>query len=733
MAAPKPKPQVEFAEVAGQYQFSNQVIIRPLTKEDADSQGLDKVEFIDARTKALNTINRLSNGQIFHNKRLDHFVISVPSGKTETSLANELLSTGNFSWVEPNYILGPDVESGVMDVDSNSAGDNFNSWVPTGCFPNTYLSNGEQWHHYWLKSCEAWNIRSGSPDITVCVIDSGVNRFHKDLTGFRRKEGWDMRWLLNQAVTTPPAGWPFPAPNDPYRRESSFGLLASVTDEHGHGTHCVGLAAAFPNGFGCVGSGAGISHRSINVNESITGGFGVSMATLNAAITHAADLGDKVISSSIRLYPANLQSRREAAIYARNRGSLVFQSAGNQARVATHPEAFRDDSYAYRNSRLVLIGALGWCGSTAPGTEIRRTDYSAFGPGVSLWAPGGGNTTPTCSFSRIGTTSIISTAHNSNNGYVGMAGTSMATPIAAGVAALVWSRNPSLTPDEVYDILERNSDTIIVRGSNGVDYEAKAINSYKALLENATTNTSPSIPIRAALNDLVTLDLPAPEEPIVIGTTDIEKPKDKSVEEPLYCQFPSRLALTGFILDCIKQLFSTSRNIMHPQVQDFFWNSETTDNPLKAPYQLIIEDAFNFDINKAGIRPAILVKAGPWQESKFVIGDNGMRGDTYHKRINGQHSVQVVAKSIAQAELIAREVQGYLSHFGPLLREHADLIKWEVPGLQEPSKLEEQSENVVISINISYELIYSWDLLPDTSRLIRQIVFNAIMNTNKET
>lgn len=215
--------------------------------------------------------------------------------------------------------------------------------------------------------------------------------------------------------------------------------------------------------------------------------------------------------------------------------------------------------------------------------------------------------------------------------------------------------------------------------------------------------------------------------------TEIGRPEDNSDKEPIYAQFPNRLAITGFIIDCLRQLFSNSRNLMHPQLKEFFWAPEFTDNPLKAPYQVVVEDAFNFDINKAGIRPAVLVKAGTWQENKLVIGDNGMSGNTYHKRINGQHSIQVVGKSIAQAELLARETHGYLSHFGPLLRELVNLVKWEVPGIQEPTKLEESSENVVIQINVAYELIYSWDLQPETSRLLRQIIVNAIINSDNET
>lgn len=218
------------------------------------------------------------------------------------------------------------------------------------------------------------------------------------------------------------------------------------------------------------------------------------------------------------------------------------------------------------------------------------------------------------------------------------------------------------------------------------------------------------------------------------NTTEIDKPLALKPEEPLYCQFPNRLAVTGIVLDCIRQLFSNSNNIVHPQIKEFFWASEQTSDVMKAPFQLIIEDSFFFDVQKTGIRPAIIVKAGAWQESKLVIGDNGMSGETYYKKITGSHAIQVMAKTISQAELLAREVHGYLSHFGPILREWIEFSRWEVPGLGEPTELEEHAENVIIPITLNYEIVYSWDLHPQTSRLLRNIALNAIMtNTNTNT
>lgn len=211
------------------------------------------------------------------------------------------------------------------------------------------------------------------------------------------------------------------------------------------------------------------------------------------------------------------------------------------------------------------------------------------------------------------------------------------------------------------------------------------------------------------------------------GVTEIDKPEILQQTAEMGSQFPNRLAFTGVILDCVRQIFSVSSNIMHPQLEGYFWAPEMASDPLKAPYQLVIEDGFKFDLSKDGIRPAILVEAGQWTEMRMGIGDGGMVGDLYHKRIKGSHTVKVVGKTVSQAELIAREVHGYLSHFGPLLREWIGVDRWEVPVMSAPEEVEEQSENAIVQIVVSYEMVYAWELKPAVSRLLRQIVVSAIM------
>jgi hypothetical protein len=218
-----------------------------------------------------------------------------------------------------------------------------------------------------------------------------------------------------------------------------------------------------------------------------------------------------------------------------------------------------------------------------------------------------------------------------------------------------------------------------------------------------------------------------------LNTTEIDKPSELQDQTYIGCQFPSRLAISGVLADCLRQLFQAPRNIMHPQLKDFFWQADDTTDPMKAPFQITIENFFTFNLTQVGVRPAILIKAGNWQESRLAIGNRSLGGTEteYYKKIEGTHTVMVVGKTVAQAELIAREVHGYLSHFGPLLRDWLSMSRWEVPMLAEPTELEENLENIVINIPVQYELIYSWTLHPEVSRLLRQISVNAIMqNTN---
>jgi subtilisin family serine protease len=267
-------------------------------------------------------------------------------------------------------------------------------WVyPLACSNDPSLST--QWHHAKIGSCAAWDFSTGSSAVTVAICDTGVRVSHSELVG-RNREGYN-------AVT---------------RRWESGG--GAISDLNGHGTMTTGVAAARGNN-AAGGSGVGwnFSYRPIRVSEAVDGTTLVS--TLTAAARTAAEAGDKVVSVSYsHVADPTVES---TGAYLRSRGSLLFWASGNAA----------ENHTGVRADNVVMVGATDQADMLAPWSgRGQRLDFVA--PGVGIYT----------------TTSASNTSHSAVNG------TSFATPMAAGVAALIWSRNPSLTPAQVEQIL-RNS------------------------------------------------------------------------------------------------------------------------------------------------------------------------------------------------------------------------------------------------------------------------------------
>ena len=205
-----------------------------------------------------------------------------------------------------------------------------------------------------------------------------------------------------------------------------------TTDTVGHGTMVAGFAdAQGNNGLGV----AGVSWKVKVLPVRITYADGVGSAYLSdmaEGLMYAADKGAKVINCSFSGY--QYDTIESAASYARGKGALVFFAAGNDGL----------DISTYRDSaNIVVVGA-----TTSTGT---RASWSNYGTPIDLVAPGA---------------SVMST--DMNGGYSTGSGTSYASPIAAGLAALVFSINPALTPDQVEQILKSTCKDIGTAGEDSV-------------------------------------------------------------------------------------------------------------------------------------------------------------------------------------------------------------------------------------------------------------------------
>lgn len=259
-----------------------------------------------------------------------------------------------------------------------------------------------------VRAPAAWDHSRGSTSAAVCIVDTGVRRSHHDIgTG---------RWL----------GW-----------RDFVNNRAAPYDDHGHGTHVTGTAAAgLHNGTGIAGMGnVGI----YGVKVLGADGFG-SWSWIASGIRWCAERSNSRIVINLSLgsptQPSTSSPMADAVAYADGRGRLLVASAGNGACAncvwwpARYPE-------------VVAVGCVDGarvsCTFTSTGSQMELT-----GPGID----------------------ILSTGASSDTSYQRLSGTSMSAPHVSGALALAWSVNTSMSAT---DLRGRAQATAVPLGPPGRD------------------------------------------------------------------------------------------------------------------------------------------------------------------------------------------------------------------------------------------------------------------------
>jgi subtilisin family serine protease len=291
----------------------------------------------------------------------------------------------------------------------------------------------------------AWDRTTGDPKIVVAVLDDGVDVEHPNLAG--------NIWNNPEAGSPDKIGRDFFVPADhpehfnprPKRFTFPFHLM---TGNDIHGTPCAGIIAAAGKNGGSIGVAPRCRILAVKVFHADDLAPGESVAN---AIRYAALHADILSCSwSGGINPDIEEALNDAGNLGREgRGAAVFCAAGN--------EDGSPVGFPARDPNAIAVGA-----STDRGT---RASYSNVGPQLAFVAPSSGGVrdifTADVALENRGF-NIGSKAQGGEDGLHtnSFGGTSAATPLAAGVGALVLSVNPELTRSELRDLLAQTADRI---------------------------------------------------------------------------------------------------------------------------------------------------------------------------------------------------------------------------------------------------------------------------------
>jgi subtilisin family serine protease len=297
----------------------------------------------------------------------------------------------------------------------------------------------------------AWNGTQGfgSSSVLIAIIDSGVQAGHPDLL---QVTGWDF------------------GDNDSNPDDNS--------SQAGHGTACSGIAAARTNSLGTAGIAAGCSIMPLKVANSAGT---MSFTSIQNALMYAADHGANVISMSLGAAITSDPATDNAITYAWNAGCVILAATGNENKSTI--------SYPAIHSLVIGVGAASPCGDRKRSSSLS----SEVNPGVSTdpngytcdgerwWGSNYGTTTA----GAAGAVDVIAPTILPTTDRLGAAGydpsdyskwfngTSCATPYAAGVCALIKSKNPSWTNAQIRDQL-RNTAQDVTSVESGAGWDRYA-------------------------------------------------------------------------------------------------------------------------------------------------------------------------------------------------------------------------------------------------------------------
>ena len=412
-----------------QYYFADRIIVKYKTKpallNKSTTSFYSKFNIESTSPTFSKTQNTPSKEEIELEKI---FTLKFSSPYNPIFLAKEILRNKNIEWAEPHYLY-------ELAYDPND---------PIYNDQDTFKVE----HLNVIKANAAWDINKGSEDIVIAIIDTGVDWLHEDLAA----NIWlNSHEIENNGIDDDENGYIDDVRGWDFGGDDGTPDNNPNEDRADHGTHVAGLSSAVTdNGIGVASIGFKSKLMPVKTSRNdLRNDLGTALIAYGyEGIKYAADNGADVINCSWGGY--NKSSASQAIIdYAISKGALVVAAAGND----NSSNNFYPSSY----EGVLSVGATSFVD--------QKPSWSNYGTKLDVTAPGVG---------------IYSTWLNNN--YVKKQGTSFASPITAGLAALVKSQFPNFTPLQIAEQIRINSDNVDEINPGYTNKLGKGrINAFKAL------------------------------------------------------------------------------------------------------------------------------------------------------------------------------------------------------------------------------------------------------------
>lgn len=296
-----------------------------------------------------------------------------------------------------------------------------------------------------VGALQAWDIETGSRDVVVAVIDTGVDYNHADLAS----NMWTNDAELNGQKGVDDDG---NGVIDDVYGYNAITNSGDPKDDHGHGSHCAGtIGAKGDDGKGLVGVAWNTRIMAVKFLDANGGG---SLEGAIRGIDYATKMGAKIMSNSWG-GGGESQTLKEAIERSNKANALFVAAAGNEASNNDSNPSF---PASYRVANVLSVAAIDNKGQIASFSNYGKNSVHVGAPGVNI-------------------------VSSTTAGYDSWSGTSMATPHVSGIAALVASHDKSLSNVELKNRIITTARPIAgLRGKS----RAGLANAYFAL-----TNTQP--------------------------------------------------------------------------------------------------------------------------------------------------------------------------------------------------------------------------------------------------